>query len=159
LSVFPALLVVVALTSFFPANLLEHILTSLSALTPPDVLQIVRTQIQLITKSGHTGLLTFGALGALWSSSSAMNAIIDTLNRAYGIKEARPWWKVQSLAIVLTIIMSVFVLVAFTLVVVGPEIAESIAAHYGLGAAFAWAWTIVQWPIVFLLISQGFART
>jgi membrane protein len=74
-------------------------------------------------------------------------------------QEARPWWKVQSLAIVLTIIMSVFVLVAFTLVVVGPEIAESIAAHYGLGAAFAWAWTIVQWPIVFLLISQGFART
>jgi hypothetical protein len=35
------------------------------------------------------GVLTFGALGALWSSSSAMNAIIDTLNQAYGIKEAR----------------------------------------------------------------------
>lgn len=157
LSVFPALLVVVALTSLFPPNLLDQILTWFSAFTPPDVLQIVRTQIELITKSGHTGLLTFGALGALWSSSSAMNAIIDTLNRAYGIKEARPWWKVQFLAIVLTVILSVFVLIAFTLVVAGPQIAERIAAEHGLGPAFAWAWKILQWPIVFLLISEGFA--
>ena len=157
LSVFPALLVVVALTSLFPPNLLDQILTWFGTFTPPDVLQIVRTQIELITKSGHTGLLTFGALGALWSSSSAMNAIIDTLNRAYGIKEGRPWWKVQFLAIVLTVILSVFVLIAFTLVVAGPQIAERIAAAHGLGAAFAWAWKILQWPIVFLLISEGFA--
>src|SRR5438477_2362894 len=104
LSVFPALLVVVALTSFFPRNLLDQILSWFSSFAPQDVLQIVRAQIQLIMSSGHTGLLTFGVLGALWSSSSAMNATIDTLNRAYGIGEARPWWKVQSLAIVLTII-------------------------------------------------------
>src|SRR5438552_13724885 len=67
LSVFPALLVVVALTSFFPRNLLDQILTWFSSFTPPDVLEIVRAQVELITKSGHTGLLTFGALGALWS--------------------------------------------------------------------------------------------
>jgi membrane protein len=157
LSVFPALLVVVALTSFFPRNLLDQILMWFNSFTPPDVLQIVRSQIQLIARSGHTGLLTFGALGALWSSSSAMNATIDTLNRAYGIREARSWWKVQSLAIVLTIIMSVFVLVAFTLVVAGPELAETVAARRGLGPLFAWTWKILQWPLVFLLISEGFA--
>src|SRR6266508_3648453 len=136
LSVFPALLVVVALTSVFPRHLLEQILGWFGSFTPPDVLQIVSTQIQLIAQSGHSGLLTFGALGALWSSSSAMSATIDTLNRAYGIQEARPWWRVQSLALVLTIIMSIFVLVAFTLVVAGPEIAEKIAARHGLGVAF-----------------------
>src|SRR5205814_6804869 len=131
LSVFPALLVVVAMTSVFPRNLLDQILRWFGSFTPPDVLQIITTQIQLITKSGHTGLLTFGVLGALWSSSSAMNATIDTLNRAYGVHEARSWWKVQSLAVVLTIIMSMFVLVAITLVVAGPEIAEKIAARHG----------------------------
>src|SRR5438445_1628534 len=68
LSVFPALLGVVALTSFFPRNLLDQMLAWFASFTPPDVLDIVRTQIQLITKTGHTGLLTFGALGALWSS-------------------------------------------------------------------------------------------
>lgn len=157
LSVFPALLVVVALTSFFPRNLLEQMLAWFSSFTPPDVLQIVTAQIRLIAGSGHSGLLTFGVLGALWSSSSAMNAAIDTLNRAYGIKEARPWWKVQSLAVVLTIILSVFVLVAFTLIVAGPEIAGTFAARHGLGRPFEWIWTIVQWPAAFLLVAEGFA--
>jgi len=149
LSVFPALLVVVALTSVFPRNLLEQTVVWLGSFTPPDVLQILSAQIELITKSGHAGLLTFGALGALWSSSSAMNATIETLNRAYGIHEARSWWKVQLLAIVLTIIMSVFVLVAFTLVIAGPEIAEKVAARHGLGPLFEWTWKILQWPIIF----------
>jgi membrane protein len=157
LSVFPALLVVVALTSFFPRNLLDQMLSWLAAFTPPDVLQIVQAQIQLIAGTGHTGLLTFGALGALWSSSSAMSATIDTLNRAYGIQEARSWWKVQVLAILLTIVLSIFVLVAFTLIVAGPELAEAVAARVGLGPLFAWTWKVLQWPLVILLISQGFA--
>ena len=157
LSVFPALLVVVAMTSAFPPHLLDRMLAWFGSFAPPDVQQIVKTQIQVITDSGNTGLLTFGVLGALWSSSSAMNATIDTLNRAYGIQEARPWWRVQLLSIVLTIIMSVLVVVAFTLVISGPEIAERVAARYGFGTLFEWAWSIVQWPVIVLLMSQGFA--
>jgi membrane protein len=157
LSLFPALLIVVALTSFFPPDVLDRILGWLGSFTPPDVLNVVSGQLQQIKAAGHVSLLTFGVLGALWSSSSAMNAIIDTLNRAYGIKEARPWWQTQLLAIVLTVALSLFVLISFTLVVGGPEIAEKVATRVGLGQAFAWTWTILQWPVVFLLVSEGFA--
>ena len=157
LSLFPALLVVVTLTSFFPYHVLENILGWFARFTPPDVLTIVRAQIEQITRGGNAGLLTFGILGALWSSSSAMSAIIDTLNRAYGVKEGRAWWRTQALAILLTIASSVFVLVSFTLVIAGPEIGEHLAARIGLGPVFAWTWNIVQWPIAFLLISEGFA--
>ena len=156
LSLFPVLLIVVALTSFFPSNVLDSILGWFGIFTPPEVLEIVRGQIQQIRHGGHAGLMTFGVLGALWSSSSAMSAIIDTLNRAYGVTEARPWWKIQLLAIIMTVVMSVFVLVSFTLVVSGPEIAETLATHVGLGPVFAWAWKVLQWPVVFLLISLGF---
>jgi membrane protein len=156
LSLFPALLIVVALTSFFPSNLLDSILGWFGLFTPPEVLELVSGQIQQIRHSGHAGLLTFGVLGALWSSSSAMSAIIDTLNRAYGVKEARPWWKIQLFAIIMTIVMSVFLLISFTLVISGPEIAETLATHVGLGPVFAWTWKLLQWPVVFLLISVGF---
>jgi membrane protein len=156
LSLFPALLIVVALTSYFPSNLLESILALIGVFSPPEVLQVVRDQLQQIARTGHAGLLTFGLLGALWSSSSAMSAIIDTVNRAYGVREARPWWKIQTLAIIMTVVMSVFVLVSFTLVVSGPEIADRVAAHAGLGPVFSWTWKIMQWPIAFYLISLGF---
>src|SRR4029079_15536716 len=86
-----------------------------------------------------------------------MTAIMDTLNRADGVKEGRSWWKTQVLAVILTLAMSVFVLVSFTLVIAGPEIAEHVAARVGLGPVLAWTWKILQWPVVFLLISQGFA--
>jgi hypothetical protein len=129
LSLFPALLIVVALTSFFPADVLDQTVHWLAVFTPPDVLAIVQGQLKQIQGGGHVSLLTFGVLGALWSSSSAMCNIIDTLNRAYGIKEARPWWKIQLLAIVLTVALSLFVLMSFTLVVAGPEIAEKLAAR------------------------------
>src|ERR1700730_3144057 len=156
LSLFPALLIVVALTGVFPSNLLDSILHWVGIFTPPEVLDVVRGQIEQIRHSGHAGLLTFGALGALWSSSSAMSAIVDTLNRAYGVKEARPWWKIQLLAIVMVVVMSAFMLLSFTLVVSGPAIAETIAARMGLGPVFEWTWKILQWPIVFLVISLGF---
>ena len=57
---------------------------------------------------------------------------------------------------ILTIVLSVFVLVSLTLVLAGPEIAEHIAARVGLGPVFAWTWKILQWPVAFLLISEGF---
>ena len=157
LSLFPALLIAVTLTSFFPPELLDQMVQWLGVFTPPDVLTIVQGQLQQIRGGGHVSLLTFGALGALWSSSSAMSAIIDTVNRAYGVKEARAWWKIQLLAIFLTLAVSLFVLISFTLVMGGPEIAEKLAARVGLGQAFAWAWKILQWPVVVLLVSEGFA--
>jgi membrane protein len=157
LSLFPALLMVVALSSAFPSNLLDNILNWFGMFTPPQVLDVIRTQLHQIRQSGNTGLLTFGLLGALWSSSSAMTAVVDTLNRAYGVREARPWWRVQALAIIMTIVMSAFVLISFTLVVSGPELAEMIAARVGGGPLLAWTWKILQWPLVFWLISVGFS--
>src|SRR5215510_14664520 len=156
LSLFPALLIIVALTSFFPPDVLDRIVVGLGVFTPPDVLNVIQGQLQQIRGSGHASLLTFGVFGALWSSSSAMTAVIDTLNRAYGIKESRPWWKTQSLAILLTVLLSLFVLISFTLVLGGPQLAERLAGRVGLGEAFAWSWKILQWPIVFLLVSEAF---
>jgi membrane protein len=157
LSLFPALLVVVTITSFFPFQLLDKILDWFARFTPPDVMTIVKAQILQIRHTGNTGLLTFGILGALWSSSSAMSSVIDTVDRAYGVKESRPWWHTQLLAVILTIVLSIFVLLSLTLVLAGPEIAEHVAARVGLGPVFEWTWKILQWPVVFLLISEGFA--
>ena len=57
-------------------------------------------------------LLTVSLLGALWSSSSAMTAIIDTLNQAYHVREGRAWWRVRLLAVGLTVVLTAFVLTA-----------------------------------------------
>ena len=67
------------------------------------------------------GLLSFGILAALWSSSSAVVAITAALNQAYDVEEGRPWWKVRGIALLLTMGLSVFLLLAVVLLIFGPS--------------------------------------
>jgi membrane protein len=156
LALFPALLFLVALASFFPLqDLMPRIMDALARFAPGEVLTIARNQLTEISKGQHTGLLTVGFIGTLWSTSSAITGIISTLNRAYEITDSRPWWKVRLVAIGLTIGVGLFVLISFALVIVGPLLAEPVANWLGLGSAFALTWKIVQWPIVFVLVVTG----
>jgi membrane protein len=152
-ALFPTILVGIALASFLPLeDLMTRSVAALQGVLPEDVLRIVQEQIRKISEGQNGGVLTFGLLVAVWSSSAAMVGLIDALNRAYDIEEERPWWKVRLLAIVLTLALAVFVLLAFALVLAGPTAADWLAASVGLGPVFAWTWKILQWPLVIALI-------
>jgi membrane protein len=157
-SLFPALLFLIAVASYFPlSSLIDEIVKTLGEFAPPEFLAIVTDQIRKISGDKQGGLLTLGILTALWSSSTAMTAIIDTVNRAYGVQEGRPWWKVRLIAVALTVGVALFVLLSFALVIVGPQLAEPLARAVGLGAAFEWAWRILEWPLAFTMASTGIA--
>ena len=157
-ALFPALLALISIASFFPiANLMDEIVNMLSRIAPRDVIEIVAQQIRKISESKTGGVLTFAFLFTLWSSSNALLSMVTTLNAAYDIVDSRPWWQTRLLAIALTVGLALFILVSMTLVIGGPALADRIASNYGLGSAFAWTWKIVQWPIVFLLVSTAIA--
>jgi membrane protein len=156
LALFPALLFLVALAGLLPTGeLVNRTVSMLEGVAPPEVLNIIRDQLIQISQGGAAGLLTFGALAALWSSSAAMVAVIDALNRTYDVEDSRPWWKQRLTAILLTVGVAAFILIAVTLVIAGPQLAEYIASQAGLGAAFEWTWKIVQWPVIFALVATG----
>lgn len=158
LALFPALLFLVAVASFFPLeNLMDSITGSLSRVAPPAVLSIVQDQLRQIARSGNGGLLTIGMLLTIWSSSSGIVAVANALNAAYDVKEGRPWWKVRLIAVGLTVALTLFVPVCFALVVIGPALARRVAEWFHLSQAFVLAWTVVQWPLVFLLIALAVA--
>ncbi len=159
LALFPALIFLVALASYFPRTVMNDVLAALAPIAPSEVVSLIRTQLDAILAAEQGGLLTLGVLGAVWSSSGALTAIIDALNRAYDIEESRPWWKVRLIAMLLTLGLALFILIAFTLVVAGPEIADTVAAWFGLSRAFALVWTVVQWPIVFVMVAVAVAMT
>ena len=122
---------------------------------PAEAIGFVRDQMTKIADSGDTALLSFGILVALWSSSSAMGAVVNAMNRAYDIEEQRPWWKVKLLAIVLTIGLAAFILIALTLVLAGPQLADLATRWLGMSVIWAWVWKIAQWPLVFALVAIG----
>jgi membrane protein len=157
LALFPTLLFLIALAGVFASEgLVARVVEMLRGAAPPDVINIVRSQLSSLSEGNQGGIMTFGVVAALWSSSAAMVALIDSLNRAYDVEDARPWWKQRITAILLTIGVAIFILASFALVIVGPQLAESIAGRVGLGSAFEWTWKILQWPIVFVLVATAF---
>src|SRR4029077_14529464 len=75
LALFPALLCVLALASFFPLqDFTDDVIRLLGPFAPREASDIIRQEMTKIAEGHHGGLLTIGVLGALWSSSSATNA-------------------------------------------------------------------------------------
>src|SRR5437588_10681240 len=158
LALFPALLFVVALVSFLPiAGLMDAITGTLARIAPGEVIRIIQDQLINIAHEKNAGLLTLGMLGTIWSTSSGVTAIMDTLNQAYDVVETRPWWRVRVTALSLTVALAAFIVFAFALVLVGPTLAEKVAAWAHLGPVFEWTWKILQWPLVFGLVALAVA--
>jgi membrane protein len=156
LALFPALISLIALASLFPLeDFADQVAGRLAPVAPAAVIDIIRQQMLNIAAGDHGGLLSLGLVAALWSSSGAMVAIIGAMNRAFDIDESRSWLKVRLTAIALTIALAIFVLLSFTLVIAGPEIAEAVARRFGLAEAFVLTWKVVQWPVVLVLVSLG----
>jgi len=153
LALFPALLFVVALASSFPMqHLIDVVVGTLSRVAPGDTLVLLRAVLIQIAQGPPRGLLALSLLGALWSSSSAMTAIIATLNQAYHVREGRSWWRVRLLAVGLTVVLAGFTLVAVTLVMAGPVLTTYLETSLGVSRPFASLWAIVEWLIVFGLM-------
>jgi membrane protein len=153
LALVPAIACVLAFTSFLPPDSLQNLIASLSGFVPPDVVQILRDQLLSLNQGDHSGIFTFGLLVALWSSSAAMVGIISALNTAYDIEEARPWWKVRLTAILLTLGVAIFVVLAFALVMIGPSFIDRIASMVGLGSAFTFTWNLLRWPVALAMVA------
>jgi membrane protein len=156
-ALFPALLFMVALASYFPTQeLIDDLFKTLGGYVPPEALTIITDQLRKISEGEEGGLLTIGMLTTLWSTSAAVTAIIDTLNSAYDIQEGRPWWKVRLVALGLTIALAVFILSAMTLMILGPGMVQRLLGTY-LGTGFEVAWNVLRWPVIFALVSGGVA--
>jgi membrane protein len=156
LSLFPALLFLVALMGYLPVeNAIVELLSALSAVAPHEFVVLVRTQLDDLAHGGWAGFLTLGIAGAFWSSSTAMVAMIDALNRAYDVAEWRPWWKRRIVAIVLTLALASFTAISLALILVGPSVANRVARWFGVAPLMASLWSIARWPAMIFCVVFG----
>jgi len=155
LALFPALLFLLALASFFSLDLLtDDVAAALGAIVSPEVLTLIQDQMRRLADSSDGGVLTIGVAGAIWGSSSALAAIVSAVNRAYDLEETRPWWKVRLTAIALTLALAFLVLAAVALVMAGPKLAAAVGMP--IDSAFGrWLWAGACWLSAFAFVAFG----
>lgn len=154
LALFPALIFLTALMGLFSVqSFMPELMSYLHNVLPEDALSMVERFLTQVAEGSGANILSLGALGALWASSSGVTAIMDALNVVFGVKEdRRPFWRVRLTAMVLTIGLAGFVILSLALVLYGPTIGRWIANLFGLGVAFTWLWNVLQWPIIVALM-------
>jgi membrane protein len=157
-ALFPALLFLTALLGLLPLpGLMDQLIGYADDALPGDAASIVQRTLEEIQAGPRGGLLSVGALAALWAGSNGMASIMTALNVAYDVEDARPWWKRRGLAIVLTVGFALFILAALVLLVFGPLIGAAVADILGLGAVFGVAWSVLSVPVVMGCVLLGFA--
>jgi membrane protein len=123
MAMFPFLIVVTAIAGFIGStNLADEVARLMFAAWPRQVAAPIATEIHNVLTTTRGGVLTFGAVFAVYFASSGVESLRIGLNRAYGLREERSWWllRLESIGYVL---ISAFALLALAfLVVLGPLI-------------------------------------
>jgi membrane protein len=122
-SLFPFLIFVTALAGFFGSqDLADEAARLIFGAWPKEVAGPIAREVHNVLTAPRGGLLTFGAVLALYFSSSALEALRTGLNRAYDLTEDRSWWLLRLQSIAFMAVGSLALLALALLVVLGPLI-------------------------------------
>lgn len=155
LALFPIILVFFSvLGTFSSPELASGLLGYFRQVLPGQVYGLIEAYMGGILSGDKQapGVLSFGILGTLWVASGAFAALTKAFNKAYGVEESRPFWKVRLLAIAMTLALSGVVIAAVVLLVFGAQIGEAISGYFGLSAIFEVTWNILRWAIALLFL-------
>jgi membrane protein len=84
---------------------------------------------------------------ALWSGSSGIGSLMDSFNRAYGVRESRPFVQKRMEMLGLTLLLTLAINLAFVLLIYGQRIGHWLVDRWGMGSLFDTTLSIVRWPI------------
>jgi membrane protein len=157
LALFPGLAALVSLYGLvFDAGQIERQVAALSGVLPEQTQQLLSQQLHNLVQAS-SGALGFaaviGLLLALWSASRGMTGMITALNIAYEEKERRGFFKLNLIALGLTLGLLAGGIIAIALVAVLPAAARLLAA----GPATKWLLLLAQWPLLIVLVMLGLA--
>ena len=150
LSFFPFCIFLGAMAGYFGGEpLARQAIAQLFELVPAPVAQAIAPEVMTVMGRSRFGLLTIGALIALFFATSAIESLRAALNVAYRVKERRAylWCLLESMVFV--VVSAGGMLVLTWGVVVGPQVAARLKPDWLLWLAdTTWVALIARYAIV-----------
>ena len=152
LALFPFLLFVVGILSKVVSwDTINDVVRQVSLVMPREVTTIISERLVALKLHSAGGIITFSAIGALWSASAGVASLIPALDRAYDVVETRPFWKRRLLAIGATVGVSIVALAASLIAIAVPALSRFVGGT--LGAVLM----LVRLPVAGLLVMLTWA--
>jgi len=136
-------------------ELLHALEALLGTVFPEDANRIIEEQIARLHGGQPIAVLSISLAITLWLASGLFAGVIDGLNRIYGVKDTRPYWRFRLTAIWMTVVQSVILLAAVGAIFAFPLVVKLV----GITLPHAWMATGVTWFIIFMMVLASFALT
>jgi membrane protein len=124
---------------------------------PANTKQLLNDQVERAISRVSGGGLSIGilvtAIVALWSGSNAIGSLMEAFNLAYGVEEGRSFVRRRGQTLGLTLLLAVFINLAFALLVFGHRIGAWVADWVGAGSLFNFFWDLARWPVALIAIA------
>ncbi|HTW23448.1 MAG TPA: YihY/virulence factor BrkB family protein [Candidatus Baltobacteraceae bacterium] len=154
-ALFPLLLFLLTLIGLFSSSrsdLQATLLSYFADFLPPSAFVLLSNTTTELAANASNGKLTAGILLALWFASGGVASMISGLNLAYDSRETRSWLRVRAIALCLTLLISILLLAALLLVLVGGRGVDWIGAQLGIAPEIIAVWKALQWPAAALFV-------
>jgi len=155
LSFFPFLIFLVALAGLVlddPESAVRRLISESVGFLPREAVELLVVYLDRTLRDAGSGVLLFGIVTTLWMGSAASISISKAANRAYGLVETRPFWKLRGTSVLLalgfTLLMAVLSLVAF-----GAE--TYIREPGGPASLFLFVWGVARWALAFAVVTTA----
>ena len=156
LGMFPAVLLLLILLDTFGgsgSDLRDMLLDSFGQIVPLGASALItKTTGELNARAAIGVGALWAALSAAWATLNGTWAMMSGLNKAYEVKEERPWWRIMTMAFGLTISFALMGLAALWAMLYGSEAGAAISRHIGMPIQAPYPWRVIQWPVIVLLL-------
>ena len=127
LAIFPFLVFLVAILGVLgQTNIGADFIQNLIENAPPNILAAIIPRIEEILNGPPQALLTISIVGTLWTSSSMVDGLRVSLNKAYHVYTPPNYWLRRIMSILQIIILVLILIFAMLALVFVPLIYESI---------------------------------
>jgi membrane protein len=137
----------------------ESMLDRLEGVVPAEAVTLIDQSLNRVieNRSGGVALIAVGFLLALWTASSAMNALMRGLNRVYDRRETRSFLRQRATALAMLACLLVAFTLVFLLLVLGPHLSGWVGDALDIEGFLGWVWWIFEWPVLLLGLLVIFA--
>jgi membrane protein len=132
------------------AGTIDSLLSALQDAIPEQALDLFSSSLKQINATDQTSviLIVVGALLALWSLTGAMNAFMIAISEAYGVRDPRSFFRRRWIAFELVLCFLLAVVVAGTLLILGPTLSGWLGRTTDHESLVSWIWWAAQWPLL-----------
>jgi membrane protein len=155
------MLVLFGMSASRSSQLQSSLLFYFAHFLPPAAFQLLSEVTNELGRNVPSGKLTldivFDIVLALGFGSGGMSSRIFTLNAAYRVRESRSWFRIRLIALGLTVAISIFLLTALLILLVGGDVVDWIGVKLHLRSIVVILWKGLELAAAVLFVGLSFS--